>query len=127
MTTQGAAPRLAEGRAFRGRTGTPSELGAARFTDCTFDDVDLTRGDDGGRDVRAVHVPQLPLQLLAPTPRPRSWRATSGASNLFDATLDGCKLVGSRLRRVHAAAAHGARRPVARGHPPRHDPGASST
>ena len=95
-------------------------------SECTFTDVDLTRGDHPRRDVPTSARSTLPLQRLdARGVGVRRLRLPA----LQLLRRDVRRLQARRLgvRRVHAAADDGDGRPVARRHPARREPRPGST
>ena len=96
MARRDRGPTAAEtARHFRGDDWYGDDLGAARFVDCTFTDVDLREATTSGRDVRAVHLPRRSLQRLELHTATAFVGCDFRRTSFFDATLDGCKLVGS--------------------------------
>ena len=63
---------------FRGDDWYGEELGAARFTDCTFTDVDFSEAIHRRGDVPGLHLPRRALQRLDPHRDGVRRRATSG-------------------------------------------------
>ena len=115
-------PDSQHGAHFRSEDWYGDDLGAARFVECTFTDVDLSEATHR----RARCSSGAPSTAGVSTRRSHTATAFVGCdfrrTSFFDATLDGCKLVGTHLLRVRAAAAHRDRRVVARRDHPRHEP-----
>ena len=76
------------------RTGTATDLGAARFTDCTFSDVDLSECTTSGAVFEGA--PSTDCRLSSSTHTSTAFVACDlRRTKLFDVTFDGCKLVGT--------------------------------
>jgi uncharacterized protein YjbI with pentapeptide repeats len=89
-------PQTAAGVHFRGEDWYGDDLGAARFTDCTFTDVDLSEATTSGATFERCtfhggrfNAPVHPATAFVAGDFRRA--------SFFDATLDGCKLVGTGL------------------------------
>ena len=89
-----AEPRTAEGRHFRDEDWYGEELGAARFTECTFTGVDLSEASTSGAvfDRCTFHS----CRFNSSTHRATAFVACDvRRGNFFDATFEGCKLAGT--------------------------------
>lgn len=87
-------PLTAEGREFRDEDWYGDALGAARFTDCTFTGVDLSEASTAGAmfDRCTFHTCRFNSSAHVAS---AFVACDVRRSNFFDATLEGCKLVGT--------------------------------
>ena len=87
-------PARPVGRTFRGEDWYAEDLGAARFVECTFTDVDLSETTTAGAlfDRCTFHG----CRFNASTHRSSAFVACDfRRASFFDATFEGCKLLGS--------------------------------
>src|SRR6476619_5793188 len=86
--------RVETGREFRGDDWYAEDLGAARFVECTFTDVDLSQATTSGAlfDRCTFHS----CRFNASTHHSSAFVACDfRRTSFFDATFEGCKMIGS--------------------------------